>query len=83
LPSLPTPSGFVSPHPWGWGGYFEYRMNREEFKRVIGSWRTLVPELSTDPADYFFDNFHFNNEVGGDVEIGIWLRDFQLSLIRR
>jgi hypothetical protein len=83
LPSLPTPSGFVSPHPWGWGGYFEYRMDREEFRRVIDSWRTLVPELSTDPADYFLDNFHFNNEIGGDGEIGIWLQDYQVRLIRR
>ena len=83
LPSLPTPSGFVSPHPWGWGGAFEFRVNRDEFTRIIASWRTLVPELSTDPADYFFDNFHFNNEIGGDGEIGIWLQDYQVRLIRR
>jgi hypothetical protein len=83
LPSLPTPSGFVSPNPWGWGGDFEYRMDRGQFKRVIDAWRTLVPELSTDPADYFLDNFHFNNEIGGEGEIGIWLRDFQLRLLRR
>ena len=83
LPSLPTPSGFVSPNPWGWGGGFEFRVDRDEFKRIIDSWRTLVPELSTDPADYFFDNFHFNNEIGGDGEIGIWLQDYQVRLIRR
>jgi hypothetical protein len=83
LPSLPTPSGFVSPHPWGWGGEFEFRVDRAEFKRIIDSWRTLVPELSTDPADYFFDTIHFNNEIGGDGEIGIWLRDYQVQLVRR
>ena len=83
LPTLPTPSGFQSPNFWGWGGRFEFRMDRAEFQRVLEVARTVDAALSAGPADYFIDNFGFNNEVFGDGEIGVNLADFKLELVRR
>lgn len=83
LPSLYTAPGFVSPNDWGWGGAFEFRIDRAEFQRVLDAARTLDAALSADPADYLLDNFHFNNEVFGDGAIGLNLADFKVELIRR
>ncbi len=83
LPTLATPSGFVPPNPWGWGGYFEFRMSRDEFQRVLDAGRTVDPALSATPDDYLVDNFHFNDEVYGDGEIGINLAGYTLQLLRR
>jgi len=83
LPTLATPSsGFVAPNPWGWGGDFEFRMNRDEFQNVLNAARTVDPALSSAPTDYLVDNFHFNNEVFGDGEIGLNLTDYTLELLR-
>jgi hypothetical protein len=81
--TLPTPTGFVSPNDWGWGGPFEFRMNRSEFQHVLDTARTIEPALSPAPADYLVDNFHFNNEVYGDGEIGVNIEFFTLDLVRR
>ncbi len=83
LPTLATPSGFVAPNFWGWGGYFEFRVDRAEFQRVLDAARTVDLALSASPADYLVDNFHFNNEVYGDGDIGINLAGFTLELVRR
>jgi len=84
LATLAAPStGFVAPNPWGWGGYFEFRMNRDEFQRVLDSARTVDAALSASPADYMVDNFHFNDEVYGDGEIGINLAGYTLQLLKR
>jgi hypothetical protein len=83
LPSLYTAPGFVAPNYWGWGGAFEFRIDRAEFQRVLDAARTLDATLSADPADYLLDNFHFNNEVFGDGEIGLNLADFKVELVRR
>ena len=83
LPTLHTPPGFVAPNSWGWGGYFEFRMNRDEFQRVLDAGHTVDGALSTAPADYLVDNFHFNNEVYGDGEIGLNLDSYKLELLRR
>jgi hypothetical protein len=83
LSTLDTPSGFVAPNPWGWGGAFELRMDRAEFQKVLDAARTVDPALSAAPADYLVDNFHFNNEVFGDGEIGINLASYTLQLLRR
>lgn len=83
LPTLPTPSGFQAPNFWGWGGAFEFRMDRGEFQRVVNAARSVDAALSAEPADYLVDNFHFNNEVFGDGEIGINLTGFKLELLRR
>jgi hypothetical protein len=78
-----TPPGFVPENSWGKGGPFEYRMDRTEFARVLASARTLDPALSAAPEDYLLDNYHFNNEVAGDGEIGMNLGGFRLEIVRR
>ena len=83
IPPLATPSGFVSDNAWGWGGAFDFRMDRAEFKRAVDAARTLDPALSADIRDYMVDNFHFNNEVVGDGEIGLNLTDYKLQVLRR
>jgi hypothetical protein len=83
LSTLDTPSGFVPPNPWGWGGAFEFRMNRAEFQKVLDAARSVDPALSAAPADYLVDNFHFNNEVFGDGDIGLNLTGYTLELRRR
>ena len=83
LATLSTPSGFVPPNAWGWGGYFEFRVDRDEFQNVLNSARSVDAALSPSPADYMIDNFHFNNEVYGDGEIGINLSGYTLQLLRR
>jgi hypothetical protein len=82
LYTLPTPSGFVSPNDWGWGGYFEFRMNRAQFQQVLAAARTIDAALSSDPTQYIVDNFHFNNEVYGDGEIGLNLANYTMELVR-
>jgi hypothetical protein len=83
LGTLATPSGFVAPDPWGYGGYFEFRMDRGEFQNVLADARKLDAALSGDPGDYILDNFHFNNEVAGDGEIGINLANYRLEVWKR
>ena len=77
--TLSTPPGFIGAAD----GVFDFRMAREEFQRVIDAARTLNPRLSPDPADYLVDNFHFNNEVVGNAEIGMGLGQFSLRLVAR
>jgi hypothetical protein len=83
LPTLETPSGFVPPNPWGWGGAFEFRVDRGEFQKVLDAARSVDAALSAAPADYMVDNFHFNNEVFGDGDIGLNLAGYTLELRRR
>ena len=83
LSTLETPSGFVPPNPWGWGGAFEFRVDRGEFQKVLDAARSVDPALSAAPADYLVDNFHFNNEVFGDGDIGLNLAGYTLELRRR
>ena len=45
--------------------------------------RTVDGALSANPADYLLDNYHFNNEVYGDGEIGMNLGGFRLEIVRR
>ena len=45
--------------------------------------RTVDAALSSAPADYLVDNFHFNNEVYGDGDIGLNLDSYKLELLRR
>ena len=83
LGTLQTPSDFVAPNPWGYGGYFEFRMNRDEFQHVLDDGRKLDAALSGNPDDYIVDNFHFNNAVAGDGEIGINLAGYKLEVWKR
>ncbi|APV48267.1 hypothetical protein BWI17_00380 [Betaproteobacteria bacterium GR16-43] len=52
-------------------GWFEYRVNADEFARVLASARTVDGQLSSDPADYYVDNFRFTNEVFGEGALGV------------
>ena len=79
---FPTPSPWVSTSAEGIGGHYELRFNVEEFRRVLTAARTLEPALSADPADYIFDDFHFNTEIGGDGEIGETLANIEIRLQR-
>ena len=81
--AMPTPAPFTSQLGQGSGGHFEFRFDRAEFARILQAARTLEPALSADPADYTFDDFHFNNEIAGDGEIGITLGSMGLKLLRR
>ena len=81
--TLTTPAPFTSPNAEGSGGRYEFRVDRTEFARVLQAARTLEPRLSPDPADYVFDDYHFNNEIAGDGEIGLNIRSMELKLLRR
>lgn len=81
---LVTPDGFDDPNlTLASHGNFEFRMNRAEFATALAAARSVDPAVSPDPADYLMDNFHFNNEVFGDGEIGITLTNYKLQLLRR
>jgi Repeat of unknown function (DUF5648) len=81
--TMQTPAPFLSPSAQGSGGHFELRFGRDEFQRTLDAARTLEPALSADPSDYLFDDYHFNNEVAGDGEIGLTLGSMGLELLRR
>ena len=83
LGAMSLPREFESPSGTGSGGAFDFRIDGEEFARMLAAARTLQPALSPNPADYLLDNFHFNNEVYLDGEIGLRLRDFRLELLRK
>jgi hypothetical protein len=75
--TLNTPPGFQGLAE----GVFDFRMDSEAFGRVLASARSINPTLSADPSDYLVDNFHFNNEVVGNAEIGMSLGGFSLRLM--
>jgi hypothetical protein len=81
---LPTPSGFSDPNQsLANHGHFDLRLDRAAFLKVLAAARSLDTALSTDPADYLLDNYHFNNEVYLDGEIGLRLGSYRVFLIRR
>ncbi len=69
--------------PVSYGGNFQFRTDRTEFKRVLAQARSLDPALSADPSDYYLDNYHFRNEAFGDAEIGLQLGWLSLDIMRR
>ena len=82
LPALQVTKGFDSENPWGYGGDFQYRINRSEFVRVLERARTLEPRLSTEPGDYRVESFGLKGEVAGVGEIGYQVERLELSVIR-
>jgi hypothetical protein len=58
-------------------------VDEAQFQRILDAARTVDAALSASAADYLLDNFHFNNEVFGDGEIGINLAGYTLELVRR
>jgi hypothetical protein len=63
--------------------FFKFRIDRAAFQRILDRARTLSVTLSADPADYHLANFHFNNEVYGDGDIGLRLSNYTLSIYDR
>lgn len=81
---LPIPNGYDNPNQGlDNHGVFDFRMTRGDFLKVLADARKLDPAVSADPADHLLDNFHFNNEVAGDGEIGLWLTNYTVKLRRR
>ncbi len=62
---------------------FGFSIDRGAFQRVLDRARTLSATLSADPADYHLANFHFNNEVYRDGDIGLQLSNYMLSIYDR
>ena len=81
--AMHTPAPFASEFAQGTAGHFEFRFDRAEFARILAAARTLERALSANPADYTFDDYHFNNEIAGDGEIGLALGSMGLKLLRR
>jgi hypothetical protein len=82
LPSLVTPKMFAADNPWGWGGDFVYRINRDEFERAIALARALDPVLGTDPRQYGIESVGVAGEVTGQSEIGYNVEKLAISLVR-
>ena len=70
-------SGTCSPAT---GGNFMFRIHRADFARVLQLARALDARLSADPADYLIANFHFNNAVYRDAQVGLYLGQFGIQL---
>jgi len=82
--ALATPSGFDMRYGYSPAnrGQFDLRLTREDFRKVLDRARSLDTALCADPAAYFLTNFHFNNEVAGDGEIGVALEGYRVRLLR-
>jgi hypothetical protein len=59
---------------------YHFRIRRADFPVILARARALDPALSTDPADYFLANFHFNNEIYGNAELGLTLSGYRLEI---
>jgi uncharacterized protein DUF5648 len=61
-------------------GRFAFRITRADFAKVLGLARALNPRLSEVPADYLLANFHFNNEIYREAELGLTLANYELKV---
>jgi hypothetical protein len=59
---------------------YHFRIRRADFPVILERARALDPALSTDPADYILANFHFNDEIFGDAQLGLTLADYRLDV---
>jgi hypothetical protein len=82
LPTLRTPHVFDADHSWGWGGDFEWRVNRSEFPRTLALARQVDPSLSAEPGDYAIESFGIKGEVVGEASIGFNLQRMRLAIER-
>lgn len=64
----------------GGKGHFAFRISRADFVKVLGHARTLNPRLSDVPANYLLANFHFNNEIYREAELGLTLSSYELKV---
>ena len=82
LPALRIPKVFDAENPWGWGGDFQFRINRAEFAHALERARALEPRLSADPGDYRVEALSLKGEVAGEAEIGYQVERMELSVVR-
>jgi hypothetical protein len=82
LPTLRTPHVFDADNYWGWGGDFEWRLNRGEFTRTLALARGVDSSLSTEPGDYAIESFGIKAEVVGDASIGFNLQRMKVAVER-
>lgn len=59
---------------------FAFRINRDAFRKIVATARSLRPQLSGNPEDYILANFHFNNEIHLAAELGLSLANYRLEL---
>ena len=50
---------------------FSFRIDQDDFVKVIGLARTLEPQLSTSITDYFVAGFQFRNETFRNARLGL------------
>jgi len=82
LPALRISKTFDADNAWGWGGDFQFRINRTEFAGALERARAMDPRLSADPADYRVVALSLKGEVAGDSEIGYQFERMELSVVR-
>ena len=59
---------------------FKFSINRSHFQGIVNAAQKIDPLLSGDVADYALANFHFNNEVYLDGELGLTLSNYKLEI---
>ena len=59
---------------------FKFSINRSDFQGIVNAAQKIDPLLSGDVADYALANFHFNNEVYLDGELGLTLSNYKLEI---
>lgn len=59
---------------------FKFSINRSDFQGIVKAAQKIDPLLSGNVADYALANFHFNNEVYLDGELGMTLSDYKLEI---
>jgi len=59
---------------------FSFRIDQDDFAKVIGLARTLEPALSTSIADYFVAGFQFRNETFRNARLGLEVHAIGLSV---
>jgi hypothetical protein len=59
---------------------FSFRIDADDFAKVLALARGVNPALSANPADYAVENLQFRNETFRDAEIGLVVNAVRLTL---
>jgi hypothetical protein len=59
---------------------FNFRIDADDFARILGFARTVKSSLSPRPADYVVADFQFRNETFLDAEVGLVVHRVMLSV---
>jgi hypothetical protein len=59
---------------------FSFRIDADDFAKVLALARGVNPALSANPADYAIENFQFRNETFRDAEIGLVVNAVRLTV---